>query len=81
MALRSDSTHYEKRLIDLYFPPDKVCCALCGLMETYSRKQCRRTGEYIVDDRTTGYWCPLMTKDGKRVNYYCEEENLKHEKD
>lgn len=81
MALRSDSTHYEKRLIDIYFPPGKVCCDLCPLMETYSRKSCRRTGELLVDTRNPGYWCPLMLEDGTRENYYCEEENLTHEKD
>lgn len=70
MALRNESMRYEKRLIDIYFPPDRVCCALCPLMETYSRKQCRRTGEYIVDDRNPGYWCPLMDETGKRINYY-----------
>ena len=73
MPLKNSNTQYAKRLIDIYFPPDRVCCALCPLMETYSRKQCRRTGEYIVDDRNPGYWCPLMDEDGKRVNYYCEE--------
>jgi hypothetical protein len=28
-------------------------------METYARKQCRLTGEYLADTRTIGYMCPL----------------------
>ena len=76
MALRNESVRYEKRLIDIYFPPERVCCSLCPLFETYSRKQCRRTGEYIVDDRTVGYYCPLMDETGKRVNYYSDEEDM-----
>ena len=67
MPLKNSNTQYTKRLIDIYFPPDKVCCDLCPLMETYSRKQCRRTGEYIVDSRTYGWSCPLMTEEGIRI--------------
>lgn len=73
MALRNESVKYTKMMIDLYFPPGKVCCDLCPLEEQYSRKQCRRTGEIIVDGKTFGYWCPLIGEDGKRMNYYCEE--------
>ena len=43
----------------IYFPEGHVCCDLCPLMETYARKQCRRTGEYLLDTRTIGYNCPL----------------------
>lgn len=50
---------YTKRSVDLYFTGDTVCCARCQLLETYARKQCRRTGEYILDDRTVGVFCPL----------------------
>ena len=51
---------YTRLYIDINFPDDDVRCALCPLLETYSRKQCRRTGEYIRDDRVTGYYCPLL---------------------
>lgn len=54
---------YTARTITLYFPGDTICCARCPLEETYSRKQCRRTGEYIADDRTFGVWCPLVDPD------------------
>lgn len=58
--------NYQMASVDIAFSvdsPDKVCCSLCPLMETYARKQCRRTGEYIVDDRNRGFWCPLVIKD------------------
>lgn len=47
--------------VDIYFAEGKVCCDYCPLLETYARKQCRKTGEYIsVDTRvTTGFLCPL----------------------
>ena len=50
---------YAKATIDIYFPDGHVFCDLCPLMETYSRKQCRRTGEYLFDSRTIGLNCPL----------------------
>ena len=62
MALRRQENgvmEYAKTTVDLYFPNDNICCDLCPLMETYARKQCRRTGEYLLDSRTTGYYCPL----------------------
>ena len=51
--------HYTKTTVDIYFPEDHICCELCPLLETYARKQCRRTGEYLLDTRITGYSCPL----------------------
>ena len=36
-----------------------VDCAHCPLLETYARNQCRRTGEYVVDIRGIGKWCPI----------------------
>ena len=59
MAEPSSCTNYIKRTVDINFTGDTVCCARCPLLETYARKQCRRTGEYIVDDRVVGGWCPL----------------------
>ena len=52
-------TKYLKATVDIYFSEGIARCATCPLLETYARKQCRRTGEYIVDDRFTGFWCPL----------------------
>ena len=36
-----------------------MACNLCPLLETYSRNQCRRTGEYLMDTRIIGAHCPL----------------------
>ena len=54
---------YTKVVVDLYCPEDHVCCDLCPLMETYARKQCRRTGEYLLDTRYRGLWCPLKIEE------------------
>ena len=40
-----------------------MCCDLCPLLETYARRQCRRTGEYILDTRGVGYECPLRIEE------------------
>ena len=45
--------------MNIYFPEGIARCNTCPFLETYARKQCRRTGEYIVDDRFQGMWCPL----------------------
>lgn len=50
---------YQRASVEIYFPQGHVCCDMCPLLETYARKQCRRTGEYIFDVRTTGLSCPL----------------------
>lgn len=58
--MKSDGcTEFIHATVDLFFQPEHMDCAHCPLLETYARKQCRRTGEYIVDDRTVGAWCPL----------------------
>ena len=54
---------YAEATAKIYFPEGQVCRDLCPLMETYARKQCRRTGEYLLDTRTTGHWCPLEIND------------------
>lgn len=52
---------YTQTMVSISFPTDHVCCDLCPLLETYARKQCRRTGEYLLDTRATvGYECPLV---------------------
>lgn len=51
---------YTEATVHVYFPEGHVCCDMCPLLETYARKQCRRTGEYLMDTRATvGYECPL----------------------
>ena len=51
---------YEERWVNIFFTDEEVCCKYCPLLETYARKQCRRTGEYIINDNIPGYWCPLL---------------------
>lgn len=66
---------YQTRYLALHFSGDTVKCALCPLLETYARKQCRVTGEYIADGWLTGHWCPLTeTPDG--VPAFMETDNL-----
>lgn len=59
---RTEVLRYETATVEIYFP-DGVCCRYCPLLETYSRTQCRRTGEYIADTRGRGIWCPLEIKE------------------
>lgn len=70
MADKSATLTYVKRTLDLNFTGE-VCCARCALLETYSRKQCRATAEYIVDDRAIGGWCPLVNPEtGEREGIF-----------
>lgn len=57
--IRSGCTKYAHATVDIYFPDSNVCCGLCPMLETYSRLQCRRTGEYLLDKNSTGCYCPL----------------------
>ena len=57
--IKSGVTEYDKAVVEIYFPKGQACCAVCPLMETYARKQCRRTGEYLIDDKSIGGKCPL----------------------
>ena len=50
---------YTEAQAKIFFPENKVCCEFCPIMETYARKQCRLTGEYLADTRTIEYMCPL----------------------
>lgn len=58
-------TKYHETIATIYFPEGHKCCDLCPLMETYARKQCRMTGEYLLETRNNivGYHCPLIEID------------------
>ena len=75
MATATNScTSYTERWLNVFFTDDEVACKYCPLLETYARKQCRRTGEYIINDNVTGYWCPLLVaKDGRIENPFTGE--------
>ena len=60
MAKKVDGVRwYAEATVKIFFPEGRICCEACPLMETYARKQCRRTGEYLLDTKTIGLWCPL----------------------
>lgn len=59
-AFESGVKFYTTAAVKISFPENRVCCKFCPLLETYARMQCRRTGEYIADDRSIGGMCPLV---------------------
>lgn len=59
MVRKNGVSRYTRARVTINFPEDHVCCELCPLLETYARKQCRRTGEYLLDTKGIGYECPL----------------------
>lgn len=63
MGKGNSCLYYTRTTVDINFPENRVCCALCPLLETYSRLQCRRTGEYLLDSKGTGFYCPLKLED------------------
>ena len=52
-------SYYTMATVEIGFPEDRVCCDYCPFLETYARKQCRKTGEYLLDTRAIGFYCPL----------------------
>ena len=59
MVTKSGVSWYTEAEVKIYFPEGHVCCDLCPLMHGYGRKQCARTGEYLLDSSSVGLWCPL----------------------
>ena len=56
-------SYYTLATCEIGFPENRVCCDFCPFLETYSRKQCRRTGEYLMDTSAgVGFYCPLEIK-------------------
>jgi len=64
----SGVTHYTWLAVEIPFPNGEVRCDHCPLLETYARKQCRRTGEYLADTRMVGGMCPLVEIKEKEEN-------------
>ena len=67
MSDKNAVLEYETRYLPIYFPKGYVCCDLCPAMETYARRQCRRTGEYLPTpgkhEMTVGMFCPLIIEE------------------
>ncbi len=60
MLTKSNCTRYITVTVPIYFPEaEGVQCKLCPCLETYARKQCRLTGEYLADGYLRGGLCPL----------------------
>lgn len=69
MVTKNGVTNYIAAQVTIFFPEDHFCCDLCPLLETYSRKQCRRTGQYLLDTRVgVGDECPLVIIDKEDGN-------------
>lgn len=69
MPTKNSTLWYTEATVSIYFPEGHICCDLCPLLETYARKQCRRTGEYLLDTRSTiGFECPLIFENKEDVN-------------
>lgn len=41
------------------FTGDVAACECCPVLEAEHRKQCRLTGEYLINTKGRGMWCPL----------------------
>ena len=64
MADKKSCLNYKLAIAKLAFWDGDIRCESCACMETYARKQCRLTGEYLLDTRATvGYECPLKFKE------------------
>ena len=61
--MKNGCTEYVTATVEIYFEKDLANCAHCPLLETYSRNQCRKSGEYIADTRGRGRWCQLKFKE------------------
>ena len=59
MRFENGVSWYTEAQAKIFFPEGQVQCKFCPCLETYSRNQCRLTGEYLADTRTIGYRCPL----------------------
>lgn len=62
MATKNGCTRYISAAVVIHFPETEgIQCKLCPCLETYARKQCRLTGEYLADGYLKGGLCPLNT--------------------
>lgn len=71
MKVENQVLTYKVGTVSIGFPNGDVRCAYCPLLETYARKQCRMTGEYIADGYLLGGMCP--------INFEKENDNVQPE--
>lgn len=65
MSTKETVLSYTHCTANIFFPEGEVRCSLCPLQETYARKQCRLTGEYLAEGYLRGGQCPLEIHDGE----------------
>lgn len=75
-AGKSPEYHYYIAKIVSYDGP--IRCDNCPLMQTYSRKKCELTAEYIGDSRRIGHICPLIPVSAAE---WFELENLRNKEE
>ena len=68
MNFENGVSWYTEAQAKIFFPEGQVQCKFCPCLETYSRNQCRLTGEYLADTRTIGYRCPLKCIEKQEEN-------------
>ena len=68
MNFENGVSWYTEAQAKIFFPDGQVQCKFCPCLETYSRNQCRLTGEYLVDTRIIGYRCPLKFIEKQEAN-------------
>lgn len=69
MATKNSVTRYITVQAPIHFPAEEgIQCKLCPCLETYARKQCRLTGEYLADGYLRGGLCPLDFKNKEENN-------------
>lgn len=69
MATKNSCTKYIAASVIIYFPESEgIQCKLCPCLETYARKQCRLTGEYLADGYLIGGLCPLILLNKEEEN-------------
>lgn len=66
-TIKNAVTWYTKATLTISFPEDDVRCSYCPCLETYARKQCRMTGEYLADGYLRGGMCPLIFESEEKV--------------
>lgn len=60
MATKNSCVRYISATAVFHFPESEgIQCKLCPCLETYARKQCRLTAEYLADGYLVGGLCPL----------------------
>lgn len=69
METKNSCTKYIAASVIIYFPESEgVQCKLCPCLETYARKQCRLTAEYLADGYLVGGLCPLILLNKEEEN-------------